>query len=70
MLGAVGAQLSPGTPCPVLRFFLLEGAGRSPVVSLWHHLVAVWGIAGFPLEVLSKAGKDLGGKGAAAVERK
>lgn len=51
-------------------FFLLEGASRSPVVSLWHLLVAVWGIAGFLLEVLSKAGKDLGGKGAASVERR
>ena len=40
-------------------------------MSLWHHLVAVWGIAGFLLEVLSKAGETLGGgKGAAAVEKK
>ena len=54
----------------VCSAFLLEGAGRSPVVSLWHHLVGVWGIAGFLLEVLSKAGEALGGKGAAAVETK
>ena len=58
-------------PCPGLSFLPLKGAHRSPAMSLWHRLVAVWEMAGFLFpDVLARAGKDLGDRGVATVEKK
>ena len=49
----------------------MKGAHRSPAMSLWHRLVAVWEMAGFLFpDVLARAGKDLGDRGVATVEKK
>ncbi|KAB1257377.1 hypothetical protein Cadr_000026290 [Camelus dromedarius] len=66
-----GSQGPPAVPCPPgLNPLSLNRGLRSPVTGLWHHLVAIWAIAGFLLpDALSGLGSILGGSGVPSLQR-